>query len=81
MLIDGVELPPSDVWLLAKRLHQAGHTEFAVDVGCAVDAENSEFLLTPEGRSVLLLVLERDRPPELVSLRHALWSLVSRHAS
>ena len=72
MLIAGVNLLPNDAWLLAQRLHQAGHEDLAVDVASAVNANSSRFLLTPRERSLVGLMLEHSCPPELLMLRSAL---------
>jgi hypothetical protein len=78
VLVAGVDLSPGEAWLLAKLLYKAGRTELAVEVGCAVDADRSELLLTWSEHVDLLLMLERECPEELVALREALWISVTR---
>ena len=78
VLVASVNLLPSQAWLLAKELYKAGRTELAVEVGCAVNADRSEVLLTWGEHVDMLLILERDCPDDLVPLREALWISVTR---
>jgi len=80
MYLAGVKLAPSQAWLLAQKLHQAGQVELAVDVASAVDANHSQILLTFGERRVVLAILERDCPADLQPLCDALWSTINRRA-
>jgi hypothetical protein len=80
MDLAGVKLAPSQAWLLAQKLHQAGQVELAVDVASAVDANHSQILLTLEERGLVLAILERDCPLDLQPLRDTLWNSLNRRA-
>jgi hypothetical protein len=41
MYLAGVKLEPSQAWLLAQKLHQAGQVDLAVDIASAVNANHS----------------------------------------
>jgi hypothetical protein len=80
MYLAGVKLEPSQAWLLAQKLHQAGQVELAVDIASAVNANHSQILLTFDERRLVLAILERDCPVDLQPLRDALWSRINRRA-
>ena len=78
MLLAGVNVLPSQAWLLATQLYKAGRTELALEVGHAVNSDRSEVLLTSGEHVDMLLMLERECADELVPLREALWTSVRR---
>jgi hypothetical protein len=80
MYLAGVKLEPSQAWLLAQKLHQAGQVDLAVDIASAVNANHSQILLTLQERGIVLAILERDCPLDLQPLRDTLWNSLNRRA-